>query len=100
MTQEIRIPYLEVDATKALVYESLTRATNDDAMSMREIKEKALSVLGIEVPEGTGEYDLSDVWGKHVHDINGLEFSKPFHPAIVAAIRNNVEVYKFFFFLA
>lgn len=94
MTQEITIPFLEVDTLSALRLEAMDGATSYD------LKLKALDVLGIDVPDNTAAFFLSDVWAKHVHDINGLEFSKPFHPAIVSAIRENTAVYKFFFFLA
>ena len=96
MTQ-LQIPYFHVDASKSLIAEALSRY---DSEHIREVKAKALRDMGIEVPEGTEEYEFSDIWGRHIHEINGLEFTKPYHPAIVSAIRENVEVYKFFFFLA
>lgn len=99
MTQEIKverqllIPYLNVDTVAALKLEVMDGATAYDK------KLKALEILGIEVPKGTSAYALSDVWGEYIHRINDLEFTKPFNPIIVDAIRSNVELYKFFFFL-
>lgn len=88
----LEIPFLDVtDPGKALIYEST------DPDRMKEIKYQALDTLGISYKEGE---DPVDAWGRHIHEINGLEFTKPYNSNIVRAIRMHLNVYKFFFYLA
>lgn len=98
MTQEIRIPYFEVqDNANALAAEAIARRDEEAFNHIRNIKVRAVEKLGGTVADGE---EPVDAWGRYIHEINGLEFSKPYHPAIVNAIRSNAEAYRFFFFLA
>lgn len=62
-----------------------------------QIKDKFLAKMNITRKEGESHVDA---WGRHLHEINELEFTKPYHPAIKDAIMGDRDAHRFMFFLA
>lgn len=85
---DVKLHYL--DTSKETAAESLF-------VDGDEIKDKILNRLGIE--RNAGESHV-DAWGRHLHDINGLPFTKPYHEAIKEAIMSDSVAYRFMFVLA
>lgn len=90
MTQ-LQIPYIDF-STQALTASFLIGPSE-----VADAKARALTECGVTPLEGE---EPVDAWGRHIHEINGLKFEKPYHPIIREALVNNPAVYKFFFFLA
>ena len=83
----VKIHYL--DTSKDLAVKSLLLDGN--------YKDKLLDRLGvIREPEESH----IDAWGKHLHKINNLPFTKPYHHTIVDAIFDTPGAYRFMFVLA
>ena len=93
MEKEIKLRYLEVDAK---MLEATIVAEMWAKEQMEEARRKALQNLGIELRDGEKP---SDAWLRAMCEENGFEFSKPVPPEIANAIINNINVYRFYFWL-
>ena len=85
---DVKLHYL--DTSKELAAESLL-------IDGDELKDKILARLGIDRRQGESHVDA---WGRHLHEINGLEFSKPYHETIKDAIMSDSSAFRFMFVLA
>lgn len=85
---DVKLHYL--DTSKELATESLL-------LEGDELKDRILARLGIERKDGESH---CDAWGRHLHEINGLEFSKPYHESIKDAIFSDSSALRFMFVLA
>ena len=85
---EIKLHYL--DTSKELATESLF--VEGDVL-----RDKILARLNIERKPGESHLDA---WGRHLHEINGLEFVKPYHSDITDAIMSDASARRFMWVLA
>lgn len=88
MDKKIEVVYL--NTSEYLTMQSLLSDATD-------YKDRILAKLGITRNEGESHVDA---WGRHLHEINGLQFTKPYHKSIVDVISSDRSILRFMFLLA